>query len=51
MQEAAEQALQSQLDEIEGQMVGHVRENFGELDSLLQSARSLGSRREVPDCG
>jgi transposase len=35
-------ALQAQLDDIEGQMLAHVRERFGELDQLLQSARGIG---------
>jgi transposase len=35
-------AIQAQLDDIEAQMVGHVREYFGELDRLLQSASGIG---------
>jgi transposase len=35
-------AIQAQLDDIEGQMVGHVREHFAELDRLLQSASGIG---------
>jgi len=34
--------IKAQLDEIEGQMVAHVREHFGELDSLLQFAAGIG---------
>lgn len=35
-------AIQAQLDDIDAQMVGHVREHFGELDRLLQSTRGIG---------
>lgn len=35
-------AIQAQLDDIEGQMVGHVRQHFAELDRLLQSASGIG---------
>jgi len=35
-------AIKAQLDEIEAQMVTHVREHFGELDKLLQSAAGIG---------
>lgn len=35
-------AIQAQLDDIDGQMVGHVREHFSELDRLLQSTRGIG---------
>lgn len=35
-------ATKAQLDEIEAQMVGHVREHFGELDRLLQSTSGIG---------
>jgi len=35
-------AIQAQLDDIEGQMVAHVREHFGELGRLLQSASGIG---------
>jgi transposase len=40
--EAIIAAIQAQLDDIEGQMVRHVREHFGELDRLLQSASGIG---------
>jgi transposase len=30
------------MDDIEAQMVGHVREHFNELDRLLQSASGIG---------
>jgi transposase len=35
-------AIQAQLDDIEGRMVGHVREHFAEFDRLLQSASGIG---------
>lgn len=35
-------AIKAQLDDIEAQMVGHVREHFAELDRLLQSASGIG---------
>jgi transposase len=34
--------IQAQLDDIDRQMVAHVREHFGELDRLLQSASGIG---------
>ena len=34
--------IQAQLDDIERQMVIHVREHFGELDRLLQSTSGIG---------
>jgi transposase len=40
--EAIVAAIKVQLDGIEAQMVGHVREHFGELDRLLQSASGIG---------
>lgn len=40
--EAIVAAIKAQLDEIEAQMVTHVREHFGDLDSLLQSAAGIG---------
>jgi transposase len=40
--EAIVAAIKAQLDEIEAQMVAHVRERFGELDRLLQSASGIG---------
>jgi transposase len=35
-------AIKEQLDQVEGQMVTHVREHFGELDAILQSATGIG---------
>ncbi|WP_225783205.1 IS110 family transposase [Xenophilus sp. Marseille-Q4582] len=35
-------AIKAQLDEIEAQMLTHVREHFAELDSLLQSTAGIG---------
>lgn len=40
--EAIVKVIKAQLDEIELQMVGHVREHFGDLDRLLQSAAGIG---------
>ena len=40
--EAIIAALKAQLDDIEAQMVGHVREHYAELDRLLQSAGGIG---------
>lgn len=40
--EAIVAAIKAQLDDIETQMVGHVREHFGDLDKLLQSAAGIG---------
>lgn len=40
--EAIVAAIKAQLDEIEAQMVIHVREHFGELDALLQSTAGIG---------
>jgi transposase len=40
--EAIVAAIQAQLDDIEAQMVAHVREHFDELDQLLQSASGIG---------
>lgn len=40
--EAIIAAIRSQLDDIDGQMTGHVREHFGALDRLLQSAKGVG---------
>lgn len=40
--EAIVAAIKAQLDDLEEQMVGHVREHFGELDRLLQSAAGIG---------
>lgn len=35
-------AIKAQIDDIEHQMVSHVREHFGELDRVLQSASGIG---------
>ncbi|MBR8095057.1 IS110-like element ISBcen8 family transposase, partial [Burkholderia cenocepacia] len=35
-------AIQAQLDDIDAQMVAHVRQHFGELDRLLQSTHGIG---------
>ena len=40
--EAIVAAIKAQLDEIEAQMLTHVREHFGPLDALLQSAAGIG---------
>ncbi len=40
--EAIIAAIKAQLDDIEAQMVAHVRQHFGELDHLLQSASGVG---------
>jgi transposase len=40
--EAIIAAIKVQLDDIEAQMVAHVREHFGPLDRLLQSANGIG---------
>jgi transposase len=40
--EAIIQAIKTQLDDVEGQMVVHVKERFGELDALLQSVTGIG---------
>jgi len=40
--EAIVAAIKAQLDDIEAQMVAHVREHFGDLDELLQSASGIG---------
>jgi transposase len=40
--EAIVAAIKAQLDDIEAQMVNHVRKHFGELDRLLQSASGIG---------
>lgn len=40
--EAIVKAIKAQLDEVEAQMVTHVREHFGDLDRLLQSAAGMG---------
>ena len=40
--EAMIQAIRAQLDEVETQMVAHVRKHFAELDQLLQSANGIG---------
>jgi transposase len=40
--EAMITAIRAQLDEVEGQMVRHVREHFAELDTVLRSATGIG---------
>lgn len=40
--EAIVEAIKAQLDDIEVQMIGHVRKHFAELDRLLQSASGIG---------
>lgn len=40
--EAMIEAIRKQLDEVEAQMVGHVREHYAALDKLLRSARGIG---------
>lgn len=40
--EAIVAAIKAQLDEIEAQMLGHVREHFAQLDKLLQSTAGVG---------
>lgn len=40
--EAMIQAIRAQLDDVEAQMVAHVKEHFAELDLLLQSASGIG---------
>ena len=40
--EAIVAAIKAQLDDLERQMVGHVREHFGALDGLLQSTSGIG---------
>jgi len=40
--EAIIQAVKAQLDDVEAQMVGHVKEHFRELDAILQSVSGIG---------
>lgn len=40
--EAMIEAIRKQLDEVEAQMVGHVREHYAALDKLLRSASGIG---------
>jgi len=40
--EAMIAAIRAQLDDVEAQMVTHVRKHFAELDQLLQSASGIG---------
>src|SRR5512144_2641270 len=40
--EALIQAIRAQLDEVESQMAGQVREHFSALDTLLRSAQGIG---------
>lgn len=55
--EAMIEAIRKQLADLEGQMVGHVKEHFAELDALLQSASGIGPiasatlMAELPELG
>ena len=40
--EAIIAAIKAQLDDLEAQMVCHVREHFGQLDAVLQSTNGIG---------
>jgi len=40
--EAMIQAIRAQLDDLEAQMIAHIREHFADLDALLQSTRGIG---------
>jgi transposase len=40
--EAMVRAIRAQLDEVEGQMLAHLRQHFAELDTLLRSASGIG---------
>lgn len=40
--EAMIAAIKAQLDDVEGQMVGHVQAHFGKLDALLRSTKGIG---------
>jgi transposase len=40
--EAMIQAIRAQLDDVEAQMVTHVRTHFAELDTLLRTTRGIG---------
>lgn len=40
--EAMIRAIRAQLDDLEAQMIAHVREHFADLDALLQSTRGIG---------
>jgi transposase len=40
--EAMIKAIRAQLDDVEAQMVGHVKEHYEELDKLLRSASGIG---------
>ncbi len=40
--EAIIAAIKAQLDDIEGQMVAHVKEHFSALDAILQSVKGIG---------
>lgn len=40
--EAMIEAIRAQLDDVEAQMVAHVKKHFAELDQLLQSASGIG---------
>jgi transposase len=55
--EAMITAIRAQLDDVEAQMVAHVREHFAELDALLRTARGIGPiasatlMAELPELG
>ena len=40
--EAIVAAIKAQLDDVEGQMVAHVKEHFSALDAILQSVKGIG---------
>lgn len=40
--EAMIEAIKAQLDDVEGEMIGHVQEHFGKLDALLRSTKGIG---------
>lgn len=40
--EAILEAIKAQLDDVDGQMVGHVKEHFRQLDAILQSVTGIG---------
>ena len=40
--EAIMAAIKAQLDDVEAQMVGHVKQHFGQLDAILRSVSGIG---------
>lgn len=40
--EAMIMAIKAQIDEVEGEMVSHVKTHFGKLDALLRSTKGIG---------